>query len=58
MKIEGTRKFVVTMFFGTSCFMLCGLNHMSGGEVVTVVSLLSALYKAANIIDKKNGGAG
>lgn len=58
MKMEGKRKFVVTMFFGAACFVLCWYSHMTGGEVVTAVSVLSALYKAANIYDKKNGGAG
>jgi hypothetical protein len=58
MKIEGTRKFIVTLLFGSACFWLCHEGHMSGGETVTVVSILSALYKAANLIDKNTGGAG
>lgn len=58
MKIEGTRKFVVTLLFGVACFWLCYEGRMSGSETVTVVSILSALYKASNVVDKKLGGAG
>jgi hypothetical protein len=56
--MNGIRKFVLAMSFGFACFFLCYTDHMSGTETVTVVSLLSALYKASNVIDKKLGGAG
>lgn len=56
--MEGKRKFVLAMTLGVGCLLLCAYGRMSGGETVTVVSLLSALYKAANIVDKKFGGAG
>lgn len=56
--VNGKRKFIMAMYFGTACFLLCWLHCMNGGETVTVVSLLSAFYKASNVIDKKLGGAG
>lgn len=48
----------MAMSFGASCFVLCYLGRMTGGECVTVVSILSALYKTSNVIDKRLGGAG
>jgi hypothetical protein len=56
--MNGLRKFVMAMSFGFSCFFLCYTGHMTGGETVTVVSLLSALYKVSNVVDKRLGGAG
>ena len=46
----GLRKFVIAMYFGTACFVLCFLHRMSGGETVTAVSIITALYKAANVM--------
>ena len=54
----GQRKFVLAMFCATNCFALCWGGHLSGSETVTVVSILTALYKAANVVDKRLGGAG
>lgn len=56
--MNGWRKFSMAMYFGTACFILCYTNHMSGSETVAVVTILAGLYKAANVIDKKLGGAG
>lgn len=54
----GQRKFILAMFCAANAFALCWGHRLSGGETVTVVSVLAALYKAANIIDKRLGGAG
>lgn len=56
--MEGKRKFILAMTLGVGCLWLCACGHMTGGETVTAVSILSALYKAANVVDKKFGGAG
>jgi hypothetical protein len=56
--VNGLRKFVLAVYFGSACFALCWGHRMSGGECVTVVSILAGLYKASNVIDKKLGGAG
>lgn len=54
----GCRKFILAMCLGHGCLLLCWGGHMTGAETVTVVSILSGLYKAANVIDKRLGGAG
>jgi hypothetical protein len=54
----GQRKFILAMTLGVGCLLLCAFGRMSGSETVTVVSILSALYKAANVVDKRLGGAG
>lgn len=46
----GLRKFIIAMYFGTACFILCLMHRMSGSETVTAVSVITALYKAANIM--------
>jgi len=56
--VGGNRKFVLTMYFGTALFALCFFHRVSGGECVEGVAILAGLYKAANVIDKKMGGAG
>lgn len=55
MNRHASRKFIVTMYFGTACFLLCYLGHLSGGDCVAAVGILSGLYKAANIIDGRKG---
>lgn len=56
--MNGLRKFILAMFCATNCFALAWGGHLSGSETVTVVSILAALYKASNIVDKRLGGAG
>ncbi len=48
----------MSMYFGTACFVLCAMHCVNGTELVTVVSILAGMYKAANVVDKKMGGAG
>jgi hypothetical protein len=56
--MNGLRKFIITIYFGTAVFVLCWYDHMTGTQVVEAVAILAGLYKAANVIDKKLGGAG
>lgn len=56
--MNGKRKFIVTIFFGTCCFALCAYGRMSSGDTMAAVGILSGLYKASNVIDKRLGGAG
>lgn len=56
--MNGRRKFIMAIYFGSACFGLCATHCMTGGETVTVISLLSVFYKTANVVDKKLGGAG
>ena len=56
--IEGLRKFLLAAFASLSAGVLCWYGHLSGGEWVTSQSIILGLYKAANIVDKKLGGAG
>lgn len=56
--MNGLRKFIFTMFCAANVFALAWGHRLMGGETVTLVSILAALYKAANVIDKKLGGAG
>lgn len=52
----GLRKFIVAMYFGTWCFILCLLHCMGGVETATCVATLAGLYKWANVAEKKNVG--
>lgn len=56
--MNGLRKFVLAAFGSLSAGVLCWYGHVSGGEWVTAQSIILGLYKAANIIDKRLGGAG
>lgn len=54
----GQRKFILAFFGSVSAGILCWQGHISGSEWVTAQSLILALYKAANVVDKRLGGAG
>jgi len=54
----GQRKFILAMFCAANCFALAWGGKLTGGETVTVVSIVCALFKAANVIDKRLGGSG
>lgn len=56
--MNGLRKFVMAMYFGTAVFVLCYTGHMQSSHTVAAISILAALYKAANVTDKRLGGAG
>lgn len=55
---EGSRKFMLAAFASLCAMALCWWHRLTGGEWVTAQSLILGLYKAANIVDKKLGGAG
>ena len=55
---NGQRKFALALIASVAGSILCWFGHISGGHWVTAQSLVLGLYKAANILDKKLGGAG
>lgn len=56
--LAGNRKFILACFASVSAGALCYLGKISGGEWVAVQGLVLGLFGAANVIDKKLGGAG
>lgn len=56
--MNGKRKFFLACLGSICASLLCWDFHLSGAEWVTAQSIILGLYKAANIIDKKMGGAG
>jgi hypothetical protein len=56
MNALASRKFLFALFCASNVFALCWGHRMSGGETVTVVSILAALYKAANVYEKQKLG--
>ena len=54
----GTRKFSLAVFASVATFVLAFLSKVSGAEWVAAQSLILGLYGAANVMDKKLGGAG
>lgn len=56
--MNGWRKYSLALLGSLSASTLCWFHCMSGAEWVTAQSIILGLYKAANVIDKKLGGAG
>lgn len=56
--MKGMRKYSLALIASIFGFILCLKHCMSGGDFVACQSLILGLYKAANVIDKKLGGAG
>lgn len=56
--MNGWRKYSLALLASCSAGVLCWYSHVSGSEWVAAQSLILGLYKAANIVDKKLGGAG
>ena len=54
----GTRKFILACFGSGATFILAYLAKVSGAEWVSAQALILGLYGAANVMDKKLGGAG
>ena len=54
----GTRKFSLAVFGSIASVILSFTGHLTGSEWVAVQSFLLGLYGAANVTDKKLGGAG
>lgn len=55
---NGQRKFILAAFASVCAVVLCWFGRLHGGEWVTAQSIILGLYKTANIVDKKLGGAG
>lgn len=56
--LAGNRKFILACFASVSSVGLCYIGKLTGGEWVAVQSLILGLFGAANVVDKKLGGAG
>lgn len=56
--LAGNRKFILACFTSVSAVGLCYLGKITGGDWVGVQALVLGLFGAANVIDKKLGGAG
>lgn len=56
--MNGKRKFFLACFASICAGVLCWYWRLTGTEWVTAQTVILGLYKAANIIDKKLGGAG
>lgn len=52
------RKYSLALMGSICATGLCYWGMLSGSEWVAAQSLILGLYKAANIVDKKLGGAG
>jgi len=56
--MAGNRKFILAMYFGTAIFALCYVGRVTSGDCIIAVTVLAGLFKAANVLDKRLGGAG
>lgn len=55
----GQRKFTIAMIALIATILLCAFGRLTGTEFVSAISLILAMYKIANVMDKKiNGCAG
>ena len=52
------KQFILAAFASVCSVTLCWFGHISGSEYVTLQGLVLGLYGAANVVDKKLGGAG
>lgn len=53
-----SRKYSLACFFALASVALCLYKCISGAEWVTTVGLVLGVHGAANVVDKKFGGAG
>jgi hypothetical protein len=53
--VNGLRKFVIAMYFGTACFGLCYANRLTSHDTMLSVTVLAGLYKAANVLSSRYG---
>lgn len=56
--LGGNRKFILACFASVASVFLCYIGKISGGEWVAVQTLILGIFGAANVVDKKLGGAG
>lgn len=55
---KGWRKFALTCFASVASVALAFAKILAGPEWVAVQTLILSIYGAANVMDKKYGGAG
>lgn len=58
MKLEGKRKFLLTLLAMLMSYSLAQQRFMDAGGLITVLTLCLGMYATGNIIDKKSGGQG
>ena len=56
--MNGTRKFMVTAFIAVTGTVAMFAGKLDQGGYVTLMTMILTIYGAANVIDKKMGGAG
>lgn len=56
--MNGTRKFMVTAFITVTGTAALFFGRLEQGGYVTLMTMVLGIYGAANIVDKKLGGAG
>jgi len=56
--MNGNRKFFLATFASFSATILCWYHCLNGVDWTTAQGIILGLYKAANVVDKKLGGAG
>jgi hypothetical protein len=56
--MNGTRKFMVTAFITVVGSVALFASKLDQGGYVTLMTMVLTIYGAANVIDKKLGGAG
>lgn len=54
----GMRKYTLALLALMSAFTLCWFGQLQGGYFVSALGIILGLYKTANIVDKRLGGAG
>lgn len=56
--MTGTRKFFITVAGSIGAFFLCWVGKLQGHDWLIFQSIVLGVHHAANVVDKKLGGAG
>lgn len=56
--MNGKRKFLLALLASISAGVLCWFGRVTSHDWVEAQVIILSLYKIANVIDKKMGGAG
>lgn len=56
--MNGKRKFILALLASVSAGVLCWYGRVDSHDWVEAQTIILGLYKLANVIDKKLGGAG
>lgn len=50
----GLRKFILCILASVSAGLLCYTGHITGGHWVTAQSIILGLYKATDVLNRRN----